>query len=753
MLTDVASSPKTAAHYRGILADGEEGGGLETTESTRGSDLSAPALRERVRRARAELRRIVKRHLGDDPALLRLADKIARDGELALQAVANDDDARLLAQPELLASLEVIVRTDGSRPSFLVRNGEVDRTTSPVGSWGSTLDVSDERLSDAAEGVGRIDDPNAEQGFDGTGFLVGDDVILTNRHVLQEIASRENGSWKIRRGMAIDFGHEFRARKSVNRRKLKRVLFAGSKPILTNTIHHDRLDLALIELEPAPRGTPPRRLLSLDAAPDWASLQQTVFIIGYPGSPQPGSEAFSLLEQLFQATFGYKRLAPGRVIKGLARLPDWGLAHDATTLGGNSGSVLLVVGREFAAAGLHYGGTRAQPRENWGHVLGAVLSEKDPDTSQSLADCLTQHGVNLMNRTVTPTGRKPASSAPATPRVTERTIRTRIHRESESERGERPSRSGADLGRKASLAAMIRLNGDGGLTETLEKAGKEPTTPAEEFDGRNGYDAAFLDGWEIPLPKVIGARARDVRKLRRGGAGSELKYRNFSVVLSASRRMPMITACNIDGEESRRLPRIQTWSFDGRLDKADQWGDALYDSNLLDRGHMVRREDPVWGKLAIAREANADTFHFTNSCPQMAGVNQRTWVGLENYVLSHARTDAMRVSVFTGPYFSKKDLPYRDALVPLRFWKVVAIVTDDGRPSATAYRVSQERELEDLEFVYAGYKTFQISIRQVTEETGIDFGDLVEYDGFSEHERTTGERMEEKLDSLTQIRV
>jgi len=119
---------------------------------------------------------------------------------------------------------------------------------------------------------------------------------------------------------------------------------------------------------------------------------------------------------------------------------------------------------------------------------------------------------------------------------------------------------------------MIRLNGTGGITESLEKAGKEPTTPAEEFEERNGYDPDFLDGWSIPLPKATGERANDVRKLRRGGAGSELKYRNFSVILSVSRRMPMLTACNIDGEQSRRLPRIQTWSFDGRLDKEDQWG-------------------------------------------------------------------------------------------------------------------------------------------------------------------------------------
>src|SRR4051812_29643818 len=259
----------------------------------------------------------------------------------------------------------------------------------------------------------------------------------------------------------------------------------------------------------------------------------------------------------------------------------------------------------------------------------------------------------------------------------------------------------ANLDQKATLESMVRL-GDASLTE-LEAAGRETTTPANRFSGRTGYDSRFLSGWKIPLPLGIDAAANDMRALRSGGDGVELKYCHFSVIMSASRRLPMITAANIDGQASRRLPRVQTWSYDGRLHADDQWGDALYDNNALDRGHMVRREDPVWGDVDVAQEANVDTFHFTNSCPQMAGVNQRTWLGLEDYILGNARADGMRVNVFTGPFFSERDLPHQSgALIPLAFWKVVTIVTDDGRPSATAYKISQEQELSDLEYVYAG---------------------------------------------------
>ncbi len=308
----------------------------------------------------------------------------------------------------------------------------------------------------------------------------------------------------------------------------------------------------------------------------------------------------------------------------------------------------------------------------------------------------------------------------------------------------------ADLTRKANLASMQRLGS--GLAET-EAPGHEPTTSAEVFEGRNGYHPDFLNGWSIPLPKGIDDREADMRRLRRGGTGFELTYRNFSVIMSASRRLPMMTATNINGLESRRVPRIDRWSFDGRLDKEDQWGDEIYFNNQLDRGHMVRREDPIWGTLDVAKEANDDTFHFTNSCPQMAGVNQVTWLGLEDYILQNARADGMHVNVYTGPFFREDDLEYRGALIPSAFWKVVAIVTEDGRPSATAYKVDQVEALSDLEFVFAGYKTFQISIQQVVDEAQMDFSSLVEYDGFSQHESVTGEKVVEVIESLENIRI
>jgi endonuclease G len=320
-----------------------------------------------------------------------------------------------------------------------------------------------------------------------------------------------------------------------------------------------------------------------------------------------------------------------------------------------------------------------------------------------------------------------------------------------------------DLGRKATFDTMsaldlypedeaVRLRRLRDASGDLERPGREPTSSPQKLSGRDGYQANFLEDWSIDLPLLTGDRADDMVPLS-DGSGVELKYRHFSCVMSRSRRLPLITACNIDGSKSRKLPRISTWSFDGRIPRECQVGDELYFQNELDRGHMVRREDPVWGSLAEAKQANEDTFHFTNSCPQMAGVNQVTWLGLEDYILNHTRSDSMRVSVFTGPYFSEDDIEYRSLLIPMAFWKVVAIVTEDGRPSATAYKVSQDEELGQLEHVFGKYKTFQISVASVMEDTGLDFSKLVPYDGISEHERAGGAAQRQQISDLTDIRI
>ncbi len=379
MPQDHVTQPKITSRYKTLLAAREQSPSELESASGGAVDLSDPAIDERVESTKASLYEIVKNHLGDKPELYDIADKIVSDGGEALRVLRGEADEDLAERGDVLGSLEAIVRTDGSRPSFMVRNGDVDLTTSPVGTWETDIQISMDLLRDAFDCIGRIDVPGSQQGFQGTGFLVHNNLIITNRHVLQVTADYQGGGvWKVKPGAAIDFGHEFNARESLNRRPLKRVVFAGPDPIRDDEVDHKKLDLALFELEPADPAALPHTVLKIEGSADWAKPDKKMYIVGYPGSPRAGLATPTLLELLFKSTFGHKRLAPGLLMTSQAMgVHTWTIAHDATTLGGNSGSVVLRVDKEQIAAGLHYGGRWAEPRENWGHILGLTLDQPD----------------------------------------------------------------------------------------------------------------------------------------------------------------------------------------------------------------------------------------------------------------------------------------------------------------------------------------------------------------------------------------
>ncbi|MCM2129547.1 DNA/RNA non-specific endonuclease [Larsenimonas rhizosphaerae] len=277
-------------------------------------------------------------------------------------------------------------------------------------------------------------------------------------------------------------------------------------------------------------------------------------------------------------------------------------------------------------------------------------------------------------------------------------------------------------------------------------------TPGSALEGRTGYNADFLEGFTVPMPVVTDRAPGDVTPVD-GRDDGRLDYTHFSIVMNRPRRLAFFTAFNLDGSQLRSIRRgNDRWVLDSRIPADAQCGEALYARNPLDRGHLVRRSAACWGTLA--EQANQDTFHFTNCTPQMAAFNQQTWLGLEDYLKDNAARGSGRLSIFTGPVFKDSDRTYRGVRIPEAFWKVVAFIRDDGRQSATAYLITQDRELNDgLGLFFGQYQTFQKSILHIETLTGLDFGPLSHLDGFSNEERATGTRVEAVIHQLGDIRV
>src|SRR5260363_74893 len=71
----------------------------------------------------------------------------------------------------------------------------------------------------------------------------------------------------------------------------------------------------------------------------------------------------------------------------------------------------------------------------------------------------------------------------------------------------------------------------------------------EDYANRTGYNPLFIDGkTRIELPVLSDALKCDVATFAWNGQEThELKYMHFSTAVSKSRRMPIFSACNIEG--------------------------------------------------------------------------------------------------------------------------------------------------------------------------------------------------------------
>jgi endonuclease G, mitochondrial len=281
---------------------------------------------------------------------------------------------------------------------------------------------------------------------------------------------------------------------------------------------------------------------------------------------------------------------------------------------------------------------------------------------------------------------------------------------------------------RARLEQLVGPGFTGGTSVTPTPGTGKPPTLAD-LEGRSGYQPQFL-GPTIEHPSLRSELAGALAPVT-GRNDGILDYTHYSVRMHRFRRLAMYTAVNIDGGSARNVRRERDkWSLDPRIDPQFQVGNELYERNKLDRGHLVRRLDPAWGTTFEAAEAAAmDTFFYTNCAPQHERHNQGLWLGIEDHILGTAAVRDLRVSVFSGPIFRDSDRRYREFLIPEDYWKVVAMVNDEtGRLSVTAYVVSQRDFMDDLEFAFGPFMTYQVSVATVEEQTGLDFRDLKDYD-------------------------
>ncbi len=335
-----------------------------------------------------------------------------------------------------------------------------------------------------------------------------------------------------------------------------------------------------------------------------------------------------------------------------------------------------------------------------------------------------------------------------------------------------------------------------GPQPTIEKAAETGLPRTGE-----GYRPDFLDNHLIDLPKVRASHEAQILPLKNpanhpSAKRGELQFTHFSVIMHKTRKLPFFGACNVDGatlfginsdgddyqydDSDEPIFRASAaeggfgWKNDQRINKNDQTTDDWYtgknklierpdrddaekfiDVADFDRGHIVRRTEPIWGSTEAGKAANYQTFTVVNAAPQTPSFNQsdqrsaheiapgeetRSWYGMEVAVLRAATDENKKMNVFTGPIFDDADPIYGPGKpdagqrqIPLSFWKI-AVWEDGGKLQSLAMRSSQawslaresggQEALSDSDQLFL-LRDFLTTVNDIEEATGLDFGKKV----------------------------
>ena len=654
-----------------------------------------------------------------------------RDPDLAEEALESSreevSEARVpgAAAPDEAAEESIVMRKQ--RPVLAIRDHDAVLEFRDLGDstiWKARLETAKPLLDDAIRAVGRIDLTGSAYEWVGTGWLVHESLLVTNRHVADAFAMRDGDSFGFSIGedgpigASVDFLQEIDNNNKLVF-KLVRPLFIQQAP---------GPDVAFFEIE-VKSGN--QSLAKPIALADGPTTTKNVAVIGYPAYDSRIPDV-ALMESIYGSTYNKKRLAPGAV----TRVDTSRILHDCTTLGGNSGSVVLDLdsGKAF---GLHFSGA----------FLTTNYAVRADVVAKLLADVRSGRVRPEANRpSVTPAAASLAISPGATPTPSSSlTIPLTV------------TVSLGDMRAVAPASIAMTAPADDG-SDVI--AGEEGV--AADYRGREGYTENFLGKrMLVPLPSVK-AHARDVLQYDNGGGAVDtvLRYEHYSVVMSKSRRMCFFSAVNIDGNLSKKSARVG-WKWDPRIPRAQQIMNECYGNPpRFSRGHMTRREDPGWGDAKTAKRGNEDSMHVTNTTPQMQAFNAPIWLALEDYALQHAREDDMKISVFTGPYFVRNDPTMYGVKIPRSFWKIIVFIHDETKQlCATGYEMSQKKSLlPEEEFVFGAFQSpqlntaTQVSIASIEKRSGLSFGQLAAIDPLAGEEEAVGGGQIGVLQTIDQIR-
>lgn len=354
------------------------------TEAAIQANLDQAGIKNRLDKAESRLNQLVDGQPEASSAQT-LKKDILEESERVLTKLRDEGDGAEFTRQEKVA-LEALVKLEG-RPAIKIEDGSIDFNDPILGDWQGQAVLLRQTIETLQTSVGRI---NLGGTHVGTGFVVGDGLIMTNRHVLEGLAIPLPGpnnpeQWIfVDHDAAINFSES--GKDAAASFKIKSVAFSGANQILNQPVDFDDLDMAILEVESTNvSGNSLPSSLTLNNAVEAVDGAGELFMMGYPAMPRTlpktddgnlNMDVVNRLSEIFGQSYSVKYLSMGIVEHPIGTLPDdpmrWVFAHDATTLAGYSGSAIIRVADGPAKiVGLHFAGDWL--RANFAHSMKAIL--------------------------------------------------------------------------------------------------------------------------------------------------------------------------------------------------------------------------------------------------------------------------------------------------------------------------------------------------------------------------------------------
>ncbi|HYP52236.1 MAG TPA: serine protease [Pyrinomonadaceae bacterium] len=367
---DTAEAARVLSLARSLLA---KGGTLESTAS--GESIDRASLSGALRRRAEQNAAAASGGQPHPPSLTAqtVAAETLSAAESALNKTAGGASPSSLTDIEV-AALEAIIEVTG-RPAMRYVNGKVQMPPEDLGDndrWRVLIAQARPKINKASGSVGRISfvAPPGLAALAGTGWRVGGDLLVTNRHVVEKLVTDPEATpdaWAIDAAKRphIDFAADDAS--PAQRFEIAELVYCAPE---------EEIDVAFLRVTSGVEALPPPLKLDWDAEAAGSELAgaggepprfrgNEIYVVGHPYRRR-GSE---LTAAIFGQVDGAKRWSPGLVTRVEANKPL--LEHDCTTLGGNSGSCVLTA-EGHAVIGLHIAGLDVQEWSGRGRTNQAL---------------------------------------------------------------------------------------------------------------------------------------------------------------------------------------------------------------------------------------------------------------------------------------------------------------------------------------------------------------------------------------------